>query len=287
NRIAHHLVLEQHERAGAGPAWVLGQFTRFETGTPEIAERERSPVIPSGDLAARPATAWEVAGFDPGWAGIVAQALLDAPQATVYVVLPEMLGVLPLVIDVLALLPADRRWHVTFSTRPLVFLPHVRCQLRFVRADAPGLARLLAEPSSRVIRVEANVDAGESDAAMAARRGATIEPSVRPTNTKVHPVLGAAVGSAGDGWSAARPGRTHASVGEVAVSGNTPDAVGAAPLLPIATSARSGHERDASLATTNPREPFRWPPLAILLLLYAALASLGALILFILAATRR
>lgn len=307
NRVAHHLVLEAHERAVGGPAWMLGQFGGFETGTPEVAERSAPPQLPSGDLAARPANAWTTAGFDAGWAGVIAQALLDAPQSTVYVVMPDTLDALPLAIDVLALIPAERRWHVTFSTRPLVMLPHVRCQLRFVRAAAPGVARMLAEPGVRVVRVEPDLDAGESDAAIAARRGTFVEPSFRPVNTKVHPVLERAslkehpanhVDQMGDHMShawvhdmahetahetahEAAHAKVHEKVHEAGKKTSHVFMSGSKAVPGLIDDRREG------MSTLESREQLQWPPLAIALVIYSGLATLGALILFLLAAFDR
>lgn len=101
NRIAHHLVVEPHERTLGGPAWMLGKFGAFETGSPEVAERAMAPQLPLGDLAVQSTRAWEAAGFDAGWAGVIAQTIIDAPQSTLYVVMPEAIEALPLVIHVL------------------------------------------------------------------------------------------------------------------------------------------------------------------------------------------
>ena len=306
NRIAHHLVLEPHERALGGPAWMLGQFGAFETGTPEVTERTTPPVLPTGDLPVRAAHAWSAAGFDAGWAGVVAQSLVDHPQAVVYVVLPEALDALPLVIDVLALMPNDRRWHVTFSTRPLVVLPHVRCQLRFVRAEAPGLARMLAEPGARVVRVERDEDAGESDAANAARRGQTVEPTSRPVNTRVNPVVQSALGSSAagvreqDAFAASARAGTQMPAAPVAQTERSSfdDSIGAASqaslgrtgadLVDSFGSARDPRAvQDVARASIYSRSNLQWPPIAIALILYSGLAVLGAVILFLLAAFAR
>lgn len=306
NRIAHHLVLEPHERAPGGPAWMLGQFGAFETGTPEVTERTTPPVLPTGDLPVRAAHAWSAAGFDAGWAGVVAQSLVDHPQAVVYVVLPEALDALPLVIDVLALMPNDRRWHVTFSTRPLVVLPHVRCQLRFVRAEAPGLARMLAEPGGRVVRVERDEDAGESDAANAARRGQTVEPTSRPVNTRVNPVVQSASGSSAagvrerDAFAASTRVGTQMPPAPVAQSERSSfdDSIGAASQASLGRtgadladsfgSARDPRAvQDVARASIYSRSNLQWTPIAIALILYSGLAVLGAVILFLLAAFAR
>lgn len=290
NRIAHHLVLEQRERAEGGPAWMLGQFGAFEAGTPKVEERVTQPMLPSGDLAVRPARAWEAAGFDAGWAGVIAQTLLDAPQSTIYVVLPEPVDALPLVVDILALLPNDRRWHVTFSTRPLVTLPQVRCQLRFVRASAPGLSRLLADPSVRAVRVERERDAGDGRAAAAARRGEIVEPTVRAPSIKVHPVVGAAPFA---GFTAAAKNVDEAPL-QQQISAASPSIPPRVEFARTLSEPPPRGSTDALPILVLPHEETRvdpagsmWSPLAVFLTLYAVVAAVGACVFFILAAFGR
>ncbi|MEY3143960.1 MAG: hypothetical protein RLY21_2453 [Planctomycetota bacterium] len=193
NRIAHHLVVEPHERASAGPAWLLTRFARFCESVPTAEERGVGPSLPQGDEAPRPAHGWESAGFDRGWAGVVAQALLDAPSSAVCVVLPDEVDALPLASDVLAVVPADKRWLITFSTRFQRLPAGGRCQLRFLRAGASGVRAMLAEPGVRAIEVGRGVSAGDGDAANAAREGRLVEPTVRAApSLRVNPVLQAA-----------------------------------------------------------------------------------------------
>jgi hypothetical protein len=190
NRVAHHVVVDTAERAEAGPAWMLAALAQgvLMQHVPEVGERAQGPRLPGGALSARPAHAWSAVGFDPGWAGVVARALLDHAGAPCYLVLPGETDTLPLVEDVFALLPEDRRWHVTFSTRFLRSSPSARCQLRCVRAGAAGLRAMLAEPGARVITVETGVPAANQPGADAARTGAPIEAVLR-MNTRVQPVL--------------------------------------------------------------------------------------------------
>lgn len=190
NRIAHHLLVELAERTAAGPAWVIESFQGFITTVPAIEERANGPQLPVGDVSPRRASAWEAAGFDPGWAGIVARTLLDARDSVCYVVLPSELDTLPLVCDVLALLPVDRRWLTTFSTRWQRMPASARCQLRFVRTGASGLQTLLREPGVRHVVVEQGKAADSSDAAQAAREGKTVETSLKQvTSARTHPAF--------------------------------------------------------------------------------------------------
>lgn len=190
NRVAHHIVVEPHERAEAGPAWMLAMFGAFSEEVPVVGERIAGPRLPLGPCPPRRASAWEVAGFDAGWAGVVAQTILDAPSAPVCVVLPEEIDLLPLVVDLLALMPVEKRWLVTFSTRFQRLPAGVRCQLRFLRAGATGVRAMLAEPGARVVEVARGASAGDAAAARAAREGAFVEPTVRePPSLRVNPVL--------------------------------------------------------------------------------------------------
>lgn len=292
NRIAHHLVVEPHERTLGGPAWMLGKFGAFETGSPEVAERAMAPQLPLGDLAVQSTRAWEAAGFDAGWAGVIAQTIIDAPQSTLYVVMPEAIEALPLVIHVLALLPAERRWHVTFSTRPLVISPHVRCQLRFVRRDAPGIARMLAEPGVRVVRVEHDADAGESDAAIAARRGEQVESSIRAVQTKVHPVLENATPMRyrQDSQMSAAGAASCEDAMRDSDRSSAQMAAAAPPIRAIHNVLMTRDQKNLgsdAVGVSRARDQTQWPTLAIALVIYSGLASLGAVILFLLAAFDR
>lgn len=189
NRIAHHVVIDASERTEAGPAWLLSRLTALAESPPAVEERAAGPVLPKGTQGPRAAAAWTAAGFDAGWAGEVARTILDHPNAICYVVLPAPCNCLPLVADVFALLPAERRWFVTFSTRSQRSPSSVRCQLRFVRAGATGLQKLLNEPGVKRIVVTAGGSPEPSAAAEAARVGRRVEPSVHQPSARVDPVM--------------------------------------------------------------------------------------------------
>jgi hypothetical protein len=190
NRVAHHIVVSAEERAPAGPAWMLSKFEGLHETVPAVGERESAPRLPQGDEAARPALAWEHRGFDRGWAGVIAQHLLDHPGATCCVVMPEEVDALPLACDVLALIPPEKRWLITFSTRFQRLPACGRCQLRFLRAGALGVRAMLAEPGARIVEVEKGIDVGDSSAARAAREGRFVEGTTpAPPRQRVNPVL--------------------------------------------------------------------------------------------------
>lgn len=193
NRIAHHLVVEQSERAAAGPAALIAAYRSFAQMPPAVERRARGPALPTPiDEPPRPADAWTQAGFDAGFAGLAARMLLDQSPAPIYLVFTEEVDALPLVDDIVMMLPAERRWLVTFSTRFLRASASVRCQLRCVREGAPGVASLLAEPGARHLVVRRGAEAGASAAADAAREGRALEsavPRLAPPNPRVDPRL--------------------------------------------------------------------------------------------------
>jgi len=188
NRVAHFVVLDASERAQAGPAWMLANLRGLADAPPAVESRAAGPSVPSGSVSPRAASRWIAAGFDAGWAGVVARTLLEAPSDACYLVLPADTDALPLVEDVLALMPDDRRWMVSFSTRFLRASANARCQLRCVREGSPGLHKLLAEPGARQVVVRAGASAGESAVADAGRNGTAVVVAAR-ASTAVQPVL--------------------------------------------------------------------------------------------------
>jgi hypothetical protein len=190
NRVAHHLVLEPAERAETGPAAMLAAFESFATEVPAVEERAAQPQLAHGDAVASRATAWEAEGFDPGFAGVLAQIAFEQPQQVCYVVFEREVSALPLLAEVLALIPHERRWMTTFSTRFARARDGTRCQIRCVRAGTEGLARMLAEPGVRVVEIREGASAGDSPAAECARRGVGIGEVARaPLGLRVDPVL--------------------------------------------------------------------------------------------------
>lgn len=189
NRIAHHIVVDASERAAAGPAWLLSNLRVLSEAPPPVEERAVGPALPRGSGGARPATAWIRAGFDAGWAGVVARTLLDHPGSICYVVLPRACECLPLVEDVLALVPEDRRWFITFSTRSQRAPSSVRCLLRFVREGATGLQKLLNEPGAKKIVVSVTHAPEACDAVEAARSGHTVTPTLQQQSRRIEPVM--------------------------------------------------------------------------------------------------
>jgi hypothetical protein len=125
NYLAHHLVVDpQDERMSAGgPAALMtaaaGLFCREWNDAPHaIPQPAQIPDI-KGEIA--PAVAWQDLAGDAGWAGALAQHVLDGNGAPACIVfeprnLPDPDAMVRLIAEALAFLPEARRWDVTFNT---------------------------------------------------------------------------------------------------------------------------------------------------------------------------
>lgn len=188
NKLAHHVVLDAAERVPAGPAWVLAQpgFCETEfTGSPRILPAGRKP--PVGELPLRPCSWWEKMTGDAGWAGVLARHTVEQKQLA-YLIFPEGVDVLPLLVEAQALLPPDLRWEVTFSTYFTRLPPGVDCLWRCVLAGTPeaGLAKT-ARPAL-VLDLTQPLGAAPSDPWVEAAR--TGQPPPSPTGNAAQPVPG-------------------------------------------------------------------------------------------------
>jgi hypothetical protein len=152
---AHHVVLGPDEQPQGGPAWVLTQRLADHdppefllpawdgfVGTISAGRRPRP-----GDRRPGKCLNWERAGLDPGWAGVLAETFLAAPDRPSFLIARPDLDLLSLIEDAVALLPIERRWSLTFTTYFTGLPPKVPCAWRGVLAGSAEAkqARRLAQ----------------------------------------------------------------------------------------------------------------------------------------------
>lgn len=117
NKLAHHVVLDQTELLPSGPANLLAMrdFMRESwAGEPTVIALKpvkRETPAPTGICRA-----WQEMTGDAGWAGVLAESFLQAPERLVVLLFAPGQDILPLFNEALSLLPVERRWDVTFST---------------------------------------------------------------------------------------------------------------------------------------------------------------------------
>ena len=144
NKFAHHVALTAGEQPAGGPAWTLLHANLMRTGwSGPPVEFDREPLIPAGDEPPRACAAWAAACGDAGWAGVLVDAFVNSPTKPAYVIYPSGLGMLPLIGEALALVPAQQRWQVTFNTYHTDLPAGLSCAWRCCVAGSPAAADAL------------------------------------------------------------------------------------------------------------------------------------------------
>ncbi len=201
NKFAHHVVLEPHELPKAGPAWLLAQPGFLETawdGQLRLLPRGRN--VPHGAIQPGPCPAWQGVAKDAGWAGWLAQTVLEPPEKApraVYLIVPRGLDVLSLLAEAVALLPAERRWEATFSTFYLPLPGDVDCRWRTVFEDTPEAQAARRQRGTWCLDLTRPLPAlEETPAVLAARQGKSILPEPLPSPAAVAEAGGVAIPAA-------------------------------------------------------------------------------------------
>ena len=207
NKLVHHVALAESELVASGPAAVLAEpgfcVTKWD-GQTRILPSGR---VPSGrSPGPAPCQAWQAATGDAGWAGYVGEQLLSGGKPASVIFLPGT-DTLPLIMEVIDVLPAARRWDITFSSYFTKLPPEVDCQLRFVLDGTPEATALRRRPHEMLIDLARPLGAApDSPLAGAARTGKREIP--RPAR---HGILGGSGAPPSDADASGESGRPHAS----------------------------------------------------------------------------
>jgi len=170
-KLSHFLLLEEHDQATAGPAWMTqqqGVFLGNWGGQP--IQLEKGKDLPRGELLPAPCRAWEAACGDAGWAGVLAQTILQGEARIAYVIADIAVDVIPLLLEACALLPLEKRWDVTFSSRYVNFTQGVTCQWRCVTPGSPEAQEALSNSGNLILDLTSQLGAPPSGKEVAAAR---------------------------------------------------------------------------------------------------------------------
>ncbi len=188
NKLAHHLVIDHVASMPAGPARLMVEpgviVERWDGNVRNVPPRElRCAPLP----ASIPLVAWQSLTGDEGWAGSVAEQLLQNP-APVSIIFKPGTDTLTLVREVLDLIPAPQRWNVTFSTYFTRLLAGAECQLRFVLNDTPEATSLRNDARARVIDLTSSLPAATGGTLVAMARKGQLTPQ-EPAPTPAAPAV--------------------------------------------------------------------------------------------------
>ena len=154
NKLAHHILARGGELPKNGPASLMSQEGFFLTdwrGQPGLTPTQK--VLPASGPEAFAAPTWERLTGDAGWAGVLAQSYIDAPQQPAFIVFEPGISVLPLLAEAIALLPAMQRWDVTFNTYTTSVPQGSDCWCRCCLPDSPILLDASRNPGALVINL--------------------------------------------------------------------------------------------------------------------------------------
>jgi len=152
NKIAHHVLVNARERAVGGPAWVCmqdGFLVDSWDGHPHLIEQPKR--IPQGDSVLEPATAWAAVTGDAGYAAFLPEAFKANHDGIVVLAFEPGTEMLRLIAESLALLSADLRWRVTYSTYFTSLPVGATCNWRCCIAKSEALREARRNPKALVL----------------------------------------------------------------------------------------------------------------------------------------
>ncbi len=177
NYLAHHIALAESELVEGGPAWLCQQSGLFQTEWGEDRKPQKLPArrLPRGDAPARKCKLWERLAGDAGWAGVLAGTY--AGRNPVTIVYEPGQEVIDLLAEALAIVPANQRWRVSFST---YFTPSSGsdCLWRFVPTGSPEAQEAIEKPRGVVLRLDEPMSGQPAGELVAAARSGVVAASV-------------------------------------------------------------------------------------------------------------
>ena len=178
NFFAHHIIVDGNEQKSAGPAQIITKLP-FKSNWDNI---QKLPLIsiPNLNSPERLAKNWKAFGFDPGWAGWLAEK--SVAGSVVHILYPSGINPLLLISDAISVLAEHQRWKVTFSTYYTLGGNGPKCSLRFIPVEATSYTGAFLNKSPKDLVLNLNnlrENAPTSDHVLLAR-GERIEAKALP-----------------------------------------------------------------------------------------------------------
>lgn len=185
NKLAHHLTLSDDDLPLGGPSWVVSTpgFCRTDWDGKVTLVPEVSPTrLPTDDLPIKKCSHWQKTAGDAGWAGHVAQHLLEDRSKPISIIFPLGTPTLELVNEVFSLIPHRQRWQTTFSTYFTSLPAGTTCSLRFLLDGTDEAEILKRDHRQAVVNLAAPLPPlAESPLVQSARTGQINHPKPAPT----------------------------------------------------------------------------------------------------------
>ena len=152
NFFAHHIIVDGNEQKSAGPAQIITKLP-FKSNWDNI---QKLPLIsiPNLNSPERLAKNWKAFGFDPGWAGWLAEK--SVAGSVVHILYPSGINPLLLISDAISVLAEHQRWKVTFSTYYTLGGNGPKCSLRFIPVEATSYTGAFLNKSAKDLVLNLN-----------------------------------------------------------------------------------------------------------------------------------
>ena len=133
----------------------------------------------------RKAVTWEQVTGDAGWAAVLADSFVKAPDKTAFIIFDPSrnVDVLALVEESLLLLRPEDRWQVSFNTYFTSLPPSVQCNWRFCVPDSDALKEARRQPGAIIIDLTQPMKRAEDS--LRAERARTGEEKISKTLSSI------------------------------------------------------------------------------------------------------
>lgn len=185
NKFAHLVALESNELPACGPARLAMHSGFLESAWDGKVQPLHLPrKVPNPPATNSGAQLWGQVMGDSGWAGQLAETVLNGRQA-ILLFTPEM-DLLALYAEALDLLPEKKRWEASFSTYFTRAPVGIACQWRGLLAGTPEAQGVRSTADCLVIDLTKPYMADNSPASLAARNGEPLQIlAEQPTTPRV------------------------------------------------------------------------------------------------------
>jgi hypothetical protein len=178
NKLVHHLVLTSDEFPACGPARIAQASgvlkSNWNLAVGELPPPQLRPPGPTPIVLDE----WRRVARDPGMAGVVWGHLARQRQFPVWIVVPDSVDRLKLIVELMSLVPAVVQWGTTFSTEFQTLTSGTSCQLRIVSKNSPAFRNAPRAQLQSVVDLTqstASVPAGLMSFAAVARAGRMLD----------------------------------------------------------------------------------------------------------------
>ena len=173
NKLAHHILLHAREYPAGGPLWLSRQPGFFlESWEEEPHLLEMPKTVPAGNEVCGKAETWEKITGDAAYAAWLPTLFQKTPGQVVYLVFSPGMPMLSLLSEAMALLPAAKRWQVTYNTYFTALPAGMSCLWRCCVPDAEILRDIRRNPQSKILDLTGPLPSvAENAFAQLARKG--------------------------------------------------------------------------------------------------------------------